>query len=56
MTAKEESARNVTLKKGATVEDLVKALMALGSTPRDVIAVLENLRVVGALEAEIEVI
>jgi flagellar P-ring protein precursor FlgI len=56
VTAKEESARNVTLKKGATVEDLVKALMALGSTPRDVIAVLENLRVVGALESEIEVI
>lgn len=56
VTAKEEAARNVTLKKGATVEDLVKALMALGSTPRDVIAVLENLRVVGALEAEIEVI
>jgi flagellar P-ring protein precursor FlgI len=56
VTAKEEPARNITLKKGATVDDLVKALMAVGSTPRDVIAVLQNLRASGALEAEIEVI
>lgn len=56
VTAKEEPARNITLKKGATVDDLVKALMAVGSTPRDVIAVLQNLRSAGALEAEIEVI
>lgn len=56
VTAKEEAARNVTLKQGATVDDLVKALMAVGSTPRDVIAVLQNLRAAGALEADIEVI
>jgi flagellar P-ring protein precursor FlgI len=56
VTAKEEPARNVTLKKGASVDDLVRALMAVGSTPRDVIAVLQNLRAAGALEAEIEVI
>jgi flagellar P-ring protein precursor FlgI len=44
------------LKNGATVDDLVRALMAVGSTPRDIIAVLQNLRSAGALEAEIEVI
>lgn len=53
---KEEKARNVVLKQGATVEELVRALMAIGSTPRDVIAILQNLRAAGALEAEIEVI
>ena len=53
---KEEKARNLVLKPGATVEDLVRALAAIGSTPRDVIAVLQNLKSAGALEAEIEVI
>ena len=54
--AKEEPARNVVLKQGATVEELVRALAAIGSTPRDVIAILQNLRAAGALEAELEVI
>jgi flagellar P-ring protein precursor FlgI len=54
--AKEEVARNVVLKQGATVEELVRALAAIGSTPRDVIAILQNLRQAGALEAAIEVI
>jgi flagellar P-ring protein FlgI len=53
---KEEKARNVVLKQGATVEELVRALAAIGSTPRDVVAILQNLRSAGALEAEIEVI
>jgi flagellar P-ring protein precursor FlgI len=56
VTAREEKARNVVLKQGATVEDLVRALASIGSTPRDVIAILQNLRAAGALEAEIEVI
>ena len=56
VTAREEKARNVVLKQGATVEELVRALAAIGSTPRDVIAILQNLRSAGALEAEIEVI
>jgi flagellar P-ring protein precursor FlgI len=56
VAAKEEKARNVVLKQGATVEELVRALAAIGSTPRDVIAILQNLRAAGALEAEIEVI
>jgi flagellar P-ring protein precursor FlgI len=56
VAAKEDAAKNLTLKNGATVDDLVKALMAVGSTPRDIIAVLQNLRSAGALEAELEVI
>jgi flagellar P-ring protein FlgI len=54
--AREEKTRNIVLKKGATVEELVRALSAIGSTPRDVIAILQNLRAAGALEADIEVI
>ena len=56
VSTKEEKARNVVLKQGATVEELVRALASIGSTPRDVIAILQNLRAAGALEAEIEVI
>ena len=55
-TAKEEKARSVLLRQGATVEELVRALAAIGSTPRDVIAILQNLRSAGALDAEMEVI
>jgi flagellar P-ring protein precursor FlgI len=56
VAAKEEKARSVVLKDGATVEELVRALAAIGSTPRDVIAILQNQRTAGALEAEIEVL
>jgi len=56
VTAKEEKARNVILKQGASVEELVRALMAIGSTPRDIIAILQNLEASGALVAEVEVI
>jgi flagellar P-ring protein precursor FlgI len=56
VTAKEEKTRNVVLKQGATVEELVRALGSIGSTPRDVIAILQSLKSAGALEAEVEVI
>ncbi len=54
--AKEAKAQNVVLGQGATVEDLVRALQAIGSTSRDIIAVLQNMRSAGALSADIEVI
>ncbi|RPI09037.1 MAG: flagellar basal body P-ring protein FlgI, partial [Acidobacteriales bacterium] len=53
---KEEKTRNLVLKEGATVEELVRALASIGSTPRDVIAILQSLVGAGALEAELEVI
>ena len=56
VNAKEEKSRSVVLQQGATVEELVRALGAIGSTPRDVIAILESLRAAGALEADVEVI
>jgi flagellar P-ring protein precursor FlgI len=56
VAAKEEKARSIVLKQGATVEELCRALAAIGSTPRDIIAILQSLRSAGALEAEIEVI
>ena len=53
---KQEQARNIVLKQGATVEELVRALAAIGSTPRDIISILQNLKAAGALDAILEVI
>jgi flagellar P-ring protein precursor FlgI len=55
LDAKEDKAKNVILEKGATVEQLVRALQGIGSTPRDIITVLDNMRSAGALDAEIDV-
>jgi flagellar P-ring protein FlgI len=53
---KEDKAKDVVLKEGATVDELVRALVAIGSTPRDIIAILQSLKSSGALDAEIEVL
>ena len=53
---KEDRARDLVIPKGATVDDLVRALNSIGVTPRDVIAILQNIKVAGALAADIEVI
>jgi flagellar P-ring protein precursor FlgI len=56
VSAKQEPVKNVSLKPGATVDELVRALVATGSTPRDIIAVLQALKAAGAIEAELEII
>lgn len=56
VNAKQDPAHNVTLKEGATVEELVRALTAIGSSPRDIISILQNLKDAGALDAELRVI
>ncbi len=54
--ANDPKAKSLVLEKGATVEELVRALQAIGSTPRDVLAILQAMRAAGALEAEIDAI
>jgi flagellar P-ring protein precursor FlgI len=49
-------ASNITLKRGTTVDDLVRQLNSIGASSREVISILEGLRSAGALDAEIEVI
>ena len=56
VSAKDEKSRNLVLNDGATVEELVKALASIGSTVRDVVAILESLRAAGALDAELDII
>jgi flagellar P-ring protein FlgI len=52
----EAPARNVQLAEGASVEELVTRLQAIGATARDVISILQAIKAAGALEAELEVI
>ena len=56
ISTKDEPAKNVVLRDGATVDELVHSLTAIGSTARDIIAILQNLRAAGALDADLEVI
>ena len=56
VTAQEDESGFVTLADGATVQDLISALNAMGVTPRDTIAILEALKVAGALQADLEII
>jgi flagellar P-ring protein precursor FlgI len=52
----EAPARNVELSEGASVEQLVTRLQAIGATARDVVSILQAIKSAGALEAELEVI
>ncbi|MEQ8278946.1 MAG: flagellar basal body P-ring protein FlgI [Deltaproteobacteria bacterium] len=53
--AKEEQEELKAIPATTTVDDLVKALNALGASPRDLMQILEALERAGALRAEIEV-
>ncbi len=41
---------------GATIGELVRALNAIGVTPRDLISIFQSIKAVGALQAELEII
>lgn len=53
---KDTPAQAVSLKEGATVEDLIRGLQAIGATARDIVAILQAIKAAGALQAELEVI
>lgn len=52
----ETPAQVIHLQEGATVEDLVKGLQAIGATARDIVAILQAIKAAGALQADLEVI
>ncbi len=51
----EQEVRKGMLPPGATVEELIQALTAIGSTPRDIIAIMQSIAAADALEASLEV-
>jgi flagellar P-ring protein precursor FlgI len=53
---KDKPVNRIELKKGSTVDDLVRSLQSIGATARDVISILQAMKSAGALEAEIDVL
>lgn len=56
VSVEEENKRLLLVPKGKTISELVKALNAIGITPRDLITVLEAIKAAGALQANLEII
>ena len=46
----------VLIQGGASVEDVVRALNAIGASPRDIIAILQAIKAAGALYGELEIL
>jgi len=56
VSLQEEKGRAATLREGASVEEVVRSLNAIGAGPRDIIAILQAIKAQGALQAELEII
>lgn len=56
VSAQEDKSKALTLREGASVEEVVQALNSIGATPRDIIAILQAIKAAGALHAELEII
>lgn len=56
VTVQDQPSRLVALEEGTTLEAVVRALNALGATPRDIIAIMQALKAAGALRADIVIL
>ena len=54
--AQEEKNRLLLVPSGTTIGELVRALNAIGVTPRDLITIFQSIKAAGALQAELEII
>jgi len=54
--ASESPVQVIQLKEGATVEELIRGLQTLGASARDIVAILQSIKAVGSLNAELEVL
>ncbi|TWI72388.1 flagellar P-ring protein precursor FlgI [Desulfobotulus alkaliphilus] len=52
----EEMAKVMLMGGGATIGELVRALNAIGVTPRDMISIFQTIKAAGALQADLEII
>jgi flagellar P-ring protein precursor FlgI len=55
VTATDSPAQTMRLDEGANVEELVNGLHAIGTTARDVVAIIQAIKAEGGLQAELEV-
>jgi flagellar P-ring protein precursor FlgI len=56
LRADDSAVGNIQLGEGASVEDLVDGLHAVGATARDVVAIIQAIKAAGGLRAELEIL
>jgi flagellar P-ring protein precursor FlgI len=56
VSVQEEDNRLLLVPSGTTIGELVRALNAIGVTPRDLITIFQSIKAAGALQAELEII
>jgi len=56
LRAHEGPAKSIELKEGASVEELINGLHAMGASARDIVAILQAIKAAGGLQAELEVL
>ncbi len=54
--AKEGPAKSIQLTAGASVEELISGLHAMGATAHDIVAILQAIKAAGGLQAELEIL
>jgi flagellar P-ring protein FlgI len=54
--AQEEKKQLMVVPQGVTIQEVVKALNAIGVTPRDLITILQTIKSAGALQADLKII
>jgi flagellar P-ring protein precursor FlgI len=52
----EEKKQVIVVPQGVTIQDVVKALNAMGVTPRDLITIMQTIKAAGALQADLRII
>lgn len=55
-TATEEKSQLVLIPTGVTIQDVIRALNAVGVTPRDLITIMQTIKAAGALQADLRII
>ena len=55
ITVEEEEGHMTVVESKGTIEDLVTALNTIGATPRDIIAIVQQIKAAGALHAKLEI-
>jgi flagellar P-ring protein precursor FlgI len=56
VSAKEEGQPLMIVPSGVSLGEVIRALNAIGATPRDLISILQSIKAAGALQADLEII
>jgi flagellar P-ring protein precursor FlgI len=56
VTVKEEGGPLIIVSNGVNLGEVVRALNAIGATPRDLISILQSIKAAGALQADLEIL